>query len=226
MTSKEFATLYSGRKIKWTEEGAREMYVTRLTKTLWDHNKPIGVAIGHTINGVAYSPTLEFSGIWEKIHESYYGIFHDSYSSFKATHEIGKTVNYYRISPLYRLVIPEIKINPYPHVCKKCHSPARKGSNVIFCSNVKCKSRKTVVQRYRVSMGLGKTADDPIVVKCLRCDVKAGSVWHDGHGHGTIMCFNHSQAWTSTREFVIGLWYEYSWGILQCIENGWKVAVK
>lgn len=36
----------------------------------------------------------------------------------------------------------KVKIIPYPHHCKICHSSARKCGNFIICSNLNCKSRK------------------------------------------------------------------------------------
>lgn len=37
---------------------------------------------------------------------------------------------------------PAKPVKPYPHKCKKCHSPARKCVDGMLCSNMRCKVRR------------------------------------------------------------------------------------
>ncbi len=53
--------------------------------------------------------------------------------------------------------------NPYPHTCKKCHSPSRNCSNYVLCSNGKCSSKKKF--KKIVLAGVAKTSR----IKCPTC---------------------------------------------------------
>lgn len=54
-------------------------------------------------------------------------------------------------------------VKVYPHTCGKCHSPARKCSNYILCSNNKCSSNKKFKQ-----VVLSKMAKI-VRIKCPTC---------------------------------------------------------
>jgi hypothetical protein len=45
-----------------------------------------------------------------------------------------------------RAVKTKVKVNPYPHTCSVCGNPARRIKQIVLCSNLKCKTRKTATK--------------------------------------------------------------------------------
>lgn len=111
--------------------------------------------------------------------------------------------SWYLLWPGMKNVCPKIIVNPYPHICKFCHSPARKCADNIFCSNYKCKSRKVI--KYIKAAKLINDKDNPIIVYCSTCnsiciDYKGGP-----GGNGSAKCPKCGR-YVSYR-FEINQWY-------------------
>lgn len=73
-------------------------------------------------------------------------------------------INHWMVFLRHIELLDEKVINPYPHICKACKSPARKNSDVALCSNVKCKSSN----KKKYFIPYVKVVDK--YIKCAICD--------------------------------------------------------
>lgn len=64
---------------------------------------------------------------------------------------------------------PTQTIVSYPHKCKRCGSPARKGNQFVFCSNVQCKSWK----QFKTAVGIKNIKSDKNYILCPVCGTNA-----------------------------------------------------
>jgi hypothetical protein len=122
--------------------------------------------------------------------------------------DINKTFRFILINDLE--LVEEIKpAKVYPNTCKNCKLPARKIGALVFCSNVKCKSRKKVNKLYKsASIIFGDSPTDPIIVKCPVCkNICEGLAHNMGKIGSAVMCPEHN--WQPFK-FELQKWYHYS----------------
>lgn len=122
MTTKEFAEANAG-KIMVRYGGIRPDII-------------VGECVGYTAEYVIIKPA---SG--SKFYKS---PFHDLRSGdLVVPLSSSSLVSLFRISSIKSF--KEVKQeNPYPHICKKCNSPARQYKTFSMCSNLKCRNKKQV----------------------------------------------------------------------------------
>lgn len=132
------------------------------------------------------------------------------------------------IDPGYiELIEPAINVNPYPHKCNMCKSPARRCGNVTMCSNMRCGSRNQVsslFNKYVPLQQLGNTSSEPIRLVCEDC----GFLLHNFNEW--IGCAEHSN---KRPKLELNKWYEFRSGIYQYVEpylvygkqTSWKTII-
>lgn len=117
-------------------------------------------------------------------------------------------------------------INPYPHICKLCHSPSRRCDSYILCSNNYCKSRnklRKLINKYP-KIVLGQSKQHPIVLECPYSDMHNIDLSNHGYGYCT-RC--DARCPIKIKE---GIWYRpgrnclYIWQYTK--QNGWYTEYK
>ena len=100
-------------------------------------------------------------------------------------------------------------INPYPHKCPKCSSPARKVSGSVLCSRKKCSSK--AVRSFGVYPEMGKTQETAIKVLCPECGRRCSitAAWENGQAS----CDTHRRV---PYTYTIGSYY-VAWDTKQTV---------
>lgn len=227
MSAREYANKYPGQAVKLASKFAKEIGID-------DDGKPIGIVVGYKpgTKGVIGSSKV---AVYRGNIQARYGLEAKTKSTFHPVvpnppdHRLG----IYFLSVNCVELVRKLKDVPcYPHTCGVCKSPARKGANLIVCSNPECKTKKGLLNSIGPIPKFYSVNKDKFVL-CPTCQIKDGvkNTEHEflqtssyaSQQHKNLVCrrcnsrFSHS--WKDGHKLNYQGTHEYIWQNGQLIHN-------
>lgn len=163
MSAKQYASKYPGKPVRLSAFAQKEFKLD---------DKPIGIVVGYragTLGKIGSSKVVIHSGKYPRTKLEFYT--DRKYNAVVADAPSSKS-GVYLLSVNYIEQLEEDKpVVTYPHVCSTCGQPARRGTNLVVCSNLLCKSKKALL----TAIGpIPKffTTDKEGYVLCPTCQIK------------------------------------------------------
>jgi hypothetical protein len=205
MSARAYATKYPGKVVKLSAYGLKEAITSRPRGRAVGvaDDEPIGIIVGWKagrLGIVGSSKVVVYHDKYGRDHGL--EVYTDRMYNPVTANAPDRRKGIYLLSVNYiEQFQTEKPVLTYPHHCRVCGQPARRGANIVVCSNKHCKSRKALLAAIGPIPKFYITDKEGFIL-CPTCQIqdkiqyKEHDFASDSHGHRNIVCRKKQHAFT------------------------------